>query len=133
MEIGDFAEYMFRTNVSDRAIQLNLEGIENNKDLFLCFIDLFCKGLVICYGGGSKSVDFDCLTLERFAEMKRKMGNAGIVVELSVQMNEHALPTAINSSEIDASPEDMSLDSYRFAVQHGHTTYNIWFRLQHRV
>lgn len=72
MEIGAFAEYMFRTNTGDRIIQLNLEGIENNKDLFLCFIDLFCKGLVLCYGMGSKSIDFDCLTIERFAYMKKK-------------------------------------------------------------
>lgn len=133
MEIGEFAEYMFRNNTNDRVIQLNLEGIENNKDLFLCFIDLFCKGLVVCFGNGAKSIDFDCLTIDNFNRMKTKMANAGIVVDLLVNNNVDHLPTAINSSDIDSSPEDMPLESYRFVIQHGYTTYNIGFRLQHRV
>lgn len=133
MEIGEFAEYMFKTNTTDRAIQINLEGIENNKDLFLCFIDLFCKGLVLCYGMGSKSIDFDCLTLDRFASMKKKMSNAGIVVNLDVKENESFVKTAINSEEIDGARDDLSIEDYKFVIENGYKTYRIWFRLEHRV
>jgi hypothetical protein len=131
MEIGAFAEYMFVTNTTNRLIQINLEGIENNKDLFLCFIDLFCKGLVLCYGMGSKSIDFDCLTLDRFDSMKQKMKNAGIVVNLDVRENDTFMNTAINSEEIDRSPEDLPIESYKFVINSGYKTYNIWFRLSH--
>jgi len=66
MEIGDFAEIMFTKNENNYPIPINFEGIENNKDLFLCFMDLFCKGLIICYGNGNRSINFDDLDLDKF-------------------------------------------------------------------
>lgn len=133
MEIGDFAEHMFVRNTTNRLISLNLEGIENNKDLFLCFVDLFCKGLIACYGEGQSSVDFDSITLERFQHLQKKMRNAGIIANLDIIDNPVEIPTSINSHEIEMSPDDQPLESYYFRIFNREKTYQIHFTLEHRV
>lgn len=132
MDIIEFAEHMFVRNRDDRKIALNLQGIENNKDLFMFMIDLFCKGLILCYGDG-KSIDFESLTVEKFDHVKRKMANAGIVIKLSVIENETYMPTRVNSAEIEAMPENDPLESYNFKIHHGYNTYLLHFGLSHSV
>lgn len=127
-DITAFSEYMFQTNIHNRKIQLILEGIENNKDLFLFLMDLFCKGLVLCYGVNN-SVDFDSLDLDKFAYIKSKMGNAGIHIHLDVKENPIHMPTSINSEEIDAESPDKPVDQYIFKIYKGQHTFNIRFAL----
>lgn len=127
-DITEFSEYMFLHNINNRKIQLNLEGIEDNKDLFLFFIDLFCKGLVLCYGQNN-SVDFDTLDLDKFAHIKTKMGNAGIIINLSIVDNPIFMATSINSAEIDAQDCNKSISEYVFKIYKGNHTYNITFIL----
>lgn len=132
MEIGEFAEYMFVTNTSDRSIYMNLEGIENNKDLFLCFIDLFCKGLILKFGNGATSINFEDLNLDKFSYLKIKMAQAGICIHLDIQENEIELPTSINGEEIDNEDENKPLESYIFKICNGKTNYHIHFSLEHK-
>lgn len=127
-DITEFSEYMFKNNTNNRKIQLNLEGIENNKDLFLFFIDLFCKGLVICFGENN-SIDFDTLDLDKFAYIKQKMGNAGIHINLSIDQNPIYMNTSINSAEIDSQDPNKSVHEYVFKIYKGELTYNITFTL----
>lgn len=61
------------------------------------------------------------------------MGNAGIIINLNIDESDVFLPTAINSREIDTSSENLPIDSYKFCIQNGFKTYNIGFRLEHRV
>jgi hypothetical protein len=117
MEIGEFVEYMFVGNTSDRPIYMDLVGIENNKDLFLFFLDLFCKGLIAKYGNGSSSVNFDDLDVVKFTYLKRKMALAGIILHLDIIQTENAVfPTAINSEELDAEDDNKPLESYKFKI-----------------
>lgn len=127
-DIIAFTEYMFRKNTNNRPIHLNLEGIESNKDLFLFFIDLFCKGLVVCYGVNNK-VNFDDLNMDKFAYIKQKMANAGIQIDLNVKQHPTELQTFINSDEIDAEPEDKELKDYVFKLYNHKTIYEIKFKL----
>lgn len=126
--ITEFSEYMFKNNIHNRKIQLNLEGIENNKDLFLFFIDLFCKGLVICFGENN-SVDFDTLDLDKFSYIKTKMQNAGIHINLNIEQNPIHMMTSINSQEIDCEDPNKPVHEYIFKIYKGALTYNITFTL----
>ena len=42
------------------------EKIKNVNDLFkFCYLDLFCKGIVFVYGGETKSVELNSLSLDQ--------------------------------------------------------------------
>lgn len=127
-DITEFSEYMFKNNTYNRKIQLNLEGIEDNKDLFLFFIDLFCKGLVLCYGNNN-TVDFDTLDADKFAHIKTKMANAGIHINLSIKDNPIYMPTSINSDEIDSQDSDKPIHEYVFKIYKAQHTYHITFTI----
>jgi len=129
MEIGDFAEIMFTKNENNYPVLINFEGIENNKDLFLCFMDLFCKGLIICYGNGNRTINFDDLDLEKFKYIQTKMMNSGIVIHMNVVPVDYELPTSINSNEIESQPDDLSLESYHFKIYNKFYIYDISFEL----
>lgn len=132
MEIGDFAEIMFTKNENNYPVPINFQGIENNKDLFLCFMDLFCKGLIICYGNGNRSINFDDLDLDKFKYIKTKMANAGIVINMNVIKVEYLLTTSINSNEIERQLDDLPLESYHFKIYNNFFIYDMSFEL-HRV
>lgn len=132
MEIGQFAEHMFLRNKDNKPINLSLEGIENNKDLFLFMIDLFCKGLVLCYGTNN-SVDFDSLNVENFAYLKKCMHAAGIVITLDIIELPIPIPTSINGAEIDDDVDDKPLESYVFRIYKNSNMYQIRFSLTHNI
>lgn len=132
MEIGDFAEIMFTKNENNYPVPINFQGIENNKDLFLCFMDLFCKGLIICYGNGNRSINFDDLDLDKFKYIKTKMANAGIIINMNVIKVEYLLTTSINSNEIERQLDDLPLESYHFKIYNNFFIYDMSFEL-HRV
>lgn len=125
-DIIAFSEYMFIKNTYNRPIQLNLQGIENNKDLFLFLIDLFCKGLVICYGTNN-SVNFDDLDLPKFQHIKSKMANAGIIIDMEITNSPIEIPTSINSEELEAEEDHKELKEYTFKIFKGLHIYNIKF------
>lgn len=127
-DILEFATYMFLENKLNRIIRLDLQGIENNKDLFLFLIDLFCKGLVICYGENN-TVNFDDLDITKFNNIKQKMLNAGIIINLNIIENLFSLPTHINSTEIDSEFDNKELEEYIFKIFKGYQIYEITFSL----
>ena len=127
-DILEFATYMFFENKDNRLIRLNLQGIENNKDLFLFLIDLFCKGLVICYGINN-TVNFDDLDINKFNNIKQKMFNAGIIINLELIQTDVALPTHINSAEIDSESDNKELEDYIFKIYKDTQIYEIRFSL----
>lgn len=133
MEIGDFAEIMFTKNQDNYPLAINFEGIENNKDLFLCFMDLFCKGLVLCYGNGNRSIDFDDLDFEKFNHIKIKMANAGVIIHMNFVNTEYLQFTSINSEEIEYQPNNLPLEEYHFKIFNKSFIYDINFSLSRIV
>jgi hypothetical protein len=127
-DIIAFSKYMFLENKNNKIIRLDLQGIENNKDLFLFFIDLFCKGIIVCYGINN-TVNFDDLDNEKFNFIKQKMFNAGIIINLNISQNIINLPTHINSSEIDAEIDNKQLEEYIFKIYKEFQIYEITFSL----
>lgn len=101
MHINDLADFMFIKNTNNSLIELELNGIEDNKDLFFFLVDLFCKGLVLLYGTNNK-VEISDLTLEDFNTVKQKMALAAVDV--------HLLITEVPQDEEDVEPEDESSD-----------------------
>lgn len=143
MEVSDLADFMFKRNVNNVVLELSLGGIENNKDLFFFILDLFCKGLVLLFGGEDNSVDVDTITMDNFNIVKEKMLCAGININMAfypndidlqdgevVEMSKRAL---LNLDEINASPDNKPLDEYVFKLLTIKNQFVISFNLLHRT
>lgn len=143
MEVSDLADFMFKRNVNNVVLDLSLGGIENNKDFFYFILDLFCKGLVLLFGGEENSVDVDTITMDNFKIVKEKMLCAGININMAYYPNDIDLQdgevvdmskrTVLNLDEINSSPDNKPLEEYVFKLLTIKNQYIISFNLLHRT
>lgn len=129
--MSGLVEYVFR-NEKNTKIYLNLpfgeEGIRNDHDLFLFFVDLLCKGLVLLYGNGGQRVLIDNLSFENIDYVKSKLKNAGVI--LNIQTKE-----VIGDKSIVVKPAIVSegntntLKDYVLRIVTNGLEYNISFEL----
>lgn len=144
MHINDLADFMFVKNVNDAIIGLQMDGIEDNKDLFYFCLDLFCKGLVLMYGNGN-SVNVDEISMEQFTSIQKKMKNAGILVHLSVfediDDNDNSSDSdngdhdkaSVNIDHIESLPNTLPINEYMFVLRNGTHVYRVTFDLVHTL
>jgi hypothetical protein len=142
MHIDDLAKFLFTENVNNVTIELSLGGIEGNKDLFFFCLDLFCKGLVLLYGEGGKSVSIDTITQEQFMHIKHKMLCAGVKVDLSlypmdidvdVRTDDNKSISILNIDELNNAPSDKPLQEYEFKLINHDMMYIVNFDLVHKI
>ncbi len=141
MQIDDLAKFMFTENVNDVTIELSLGEIANNKDLFFFCLDLFCKGLVILYGGGSRSISIDTITEDQFKHIQKKMMCAGIKVnlnifpldiEVEVKDENNRNISVLNIQELTEAPDNKPFHEYEFKLINQDMMYTINFNLVHK-
>jgi hypothetical protein len=82
MDLDNFTNYLFLEN--EGLAYLDIQGLENTKDMFCFCLDLFCKGLVILYGNEEKRVYVEMMTYDQFLVVATKMKRAGILVHMSL-------------------------------------------------
>lgn len=142
MQIDDLAKFLFTENVNNVTIELSLGGIEDNKDLFFFCLDLFCKGLVLLYGKGSRSVSIDTISEEQFKNIKSKMLCAGIKVDLSiypldidvdVKTEDNKSISILNIEELNSAPSNKLLQEYEFKLINHDMMYIVNFNLVHKI
>jgi hypothetical protein len=75
-------------------------------------------------------VDFDDLDERKFAYIRGKLANAGIIIHLDITQNTDPQPTSINSAEIENGEDNCPLESYIFRITRKYSTYNIRFSLR---
>lgn len=135
MAVEHLAGFVFLHNVHDAVIELSMEGIRNNKDLFYFCLDLFCKGLVMLFGDDRNRVDLDGLDMVKFSVVRHKMLLAGIDTLLQVETKEPD-PTSnvyLNLKDIELQRDDELLHKFRFKIHTRRTVYTISFDLRHVV
>jgi hypothetical protein len=140
MNVNDLAKFLFKENVDNKTINLNINGLENSKDLFCFCIDLLCKGLVISFGTDNK-VCINTLSIEQFEQIKQKMKCVGIEVHLEVHPITEPVENMIdlwtqnflNVQQVRASEENKRLHEYKFCIQTSEILYRIWFTLNIEV
>lgn len=131
MHIDNLAEFIFLRNKNNAEVYLQLNGIEDIKDLFFFCLDLFCKGLVLLYGEGNR-VDLETMSMEKFIDIKHKMSLAGIDVQLTTHIPESddiTASTTINLQELDSQQGNLRLSDYCFTINSPSLIYNLKFDL----
>lgn len=153
IEVDQLADFLFIKNSKDAIIDLELGGIEDNKDLFYFCLDLFCKGLILLFGKDNSLIIED-ISQDQFMIIKQKLSNAGIGVSLDILELEQIkqekelkdiiegpddIPTQslypyVDFKTLEYLPNNLSLSSYYFDINLSEKlTYRISFDLFHRV
>lgn len=131
MHINDLADFVFKKNIYDSEIFLQLFEVEDMQDLFFFCLDLFCKGLVLLYGDKNR-VCLEELSMDQFLEVRRKLRLAGIDVFLDVEPQEpvegEASPPATMIRVVEKT-DNITLDDYKFHMHTPQMKYIIHFSL----
>lgn len=77
---NEFINYVFIENENKRIyMTFTDEKIKHVKDLFKFCLDLFCKGVVFVYGGETKSVELNSLSIDQIQLIIDKLSYTGII------------------------------------------------------
>jgi hypothetical protein len=132
IQIDDLAKYMFVDN-EDTTIELDLDGVGSNKDLFCFLVDLLVKGIRILFAKSSGPVNLDDLSVDDLQYLQRQMRQAGIILNCNVIQNDMRLPPRINTKDIQEYANDAPLQSMVFQVIAEQRIYLIDFDLVYHL
>ena len=93
---NELLEILFKRDIGDNTIDLNLYQLRDNKDLFYFFFDLVTKGVVYLYGTGN-SVVLDDISSEQFDYIAKRLMHAGIKVNKTVRPNDSCSASTVIS------------------------------------
>jgi hypothetical protein len=142
IQVEHLAEYIFKTNAVDKKhIFLDVRSLNTSKELFYLFFDLFCKGLMILYGGSDKLLCLNNVSLEQFETVKSLLWYAHIGLFIAI----HELKDAVMLDIIDEGetcerrviqkslatlrrmPNDSPIEDYKFSIMMNDIVMQIHF------
>lgn len=141
IDINELAKYIFVTNQTERnEIFLDVKSLKTNKELFFFFFELFCKGLVLLFGEGSK-LCLDTLAMEqldavrglmRFAHIKLNVvvydeDTAKMIDEIEVADERKIVNDSMQ--KLRASKSDLQISEYVFNLFINKVLYIISFEV----
>jgi hypothetical protein len=129
LSLAETLDFIFLKNVRDLPIKLNLWQLDGPYDLFLFFIDIVCKGLVLLYGEGITRIRFDTITREQIMYVTKKLKNAGI--ELVIETRPINTDNNVNMCPIYIvkAPPETSLTDFKLVMALPECYYDISFKL----
>lgn len=152
--INELAYFIFKNNIDNARIELDLDGIHNMKDMFFFCYDLFCKGLVILFGT-ENTVNINKISKEQFNIVSERLEYAGIKTKLIISdidktnndinenyndnlvkdLNETILYPYVNIKDIEDNLNvNLELHEYIFEIYlTSNLHYRISFELFHKV
>lgn len=135
MSINSLADFVFIKNTTNKTVQLNINGIDNTRDLFCFCLDMLCKGLVMTFGQDNK-VALNELTLEDFQVVQEKLKCIGIKCMLEVYPAEKIgdaiglwQQNYLNVQSVRNSKENLRLEDYHYDIQTLENVFKIRFSL----
>jgi hypothetical protein len=127
MHVDDLAEFLYVKNKSNARINLDLQGIEDIKDLFCFCIDLLCKGLI--YVCNNTNIDLDTITEDKFKLTSDKLSRTGIQTNLSINPNIENLPSQVDMGIAFTNPAITNLCDHEFKIVTINNVYKVKFEI----
>lgn len=128
IHIADLAKYIFEENLQQQnEIFLDVRTLQTNKQLFLFFFELFCKGLVILFGSAEGRLELNSVSSEQFDVVRECLRRAHIKLKLTTydadmaRLLDHDVTSSRNVADRSAAQlrdadEDLPLDEYTFEI-----------------
>ena len=141
LSYNEIIQYIFLNNMDRKRILLNLDKISNNKELFICCLDIFCKGLVYMHSKTGKKVIVNNLTEDDIQNTIDRISMTGIITIISLlspidaeelsdmKHTRKCIKESINN--IHALKDDDFLHNFYFTLNVGNVIYKIKFDIIH--
>jgi hypothetical protein len=145
VDYAQLLDFIYTKNNNKRCF-LQTPQLNNTKELFCFCLDLFCKGILICYGNETKSVNLEELTLDQLKLVIDKLSMTGIMTIIEIQQlnkkvneDEESILVVTNNakeilqnslSNIYANDNNALLSSFKFDLQVRDFMYIIRFEIQ---
>lgn len=135
MSINDITKVIFKDNVNDQRIFLDIANPDNNVqtpyDLFLFCVDLLCKGLVLLYGDNTNNkVEIEKLSMEQVYFVQKKLKNAGFIMNFTVKdVSVFAGQGIITIPPCIVKNGDSSIEEYALRIVSSNKEYTVTFSL----
>jgi hypothetical protein len=84
VDYAQLLDYIFTKNNNKRCF-LQTPQLNNTKELFCFCLDLFCKGILICHGKETNSVNLEELSLDQLKLVIDKLSMTGIMTIIEMQ------------------------------------------------
>ena len=144
-------------NHRGKRLVIQAESINTTKNLFYFCLDLFCKGLLYCFGDEQNRVRIDTITLPQIQEVIDKLGYTGIMTVIHVEQGKDFMnnieyhgygdqlaltqqnsvsftspPQFVQNSlnNIEKKPDNEDLSSYKFHLVIKELIYIIHFEIK---
>jgi hypothetical protein len=105
VDYAQLLDFIYTKNNNKRCF-LQTPQLNNTKELFCFCLDLFCKGILICYGNETKSVNLEELTLDQLKLVIDKLSMTGIMTIIEIQQ----LNKKVNEDDDDDEDDDKDED-----------------------
>lgn len=152
----ELIEYIYENHKCNRLV-IQTESISTTKKLFYFCLDLFCKGLLYCFGDENDRVRIDTITLPQLQKVIDKLGYTGIMTVIHFEQGkdfmdniayhgygDHLSLTQQNSvsftfpsqfvqnslNNIEKKPDNDELSSYKFHLVINDIIYIIHFEIK---
>lgn len=116
-------------NPSNRSIDMCLEGLEDQYDIFCFATDLLTKGILLLYGVNNK-VELENISKEQFDFVALQMKKAGIVIYMDI------INTPSNKDVGIFFPKNtnsVNLSDYFLILNSKHCKYKISYKLERYI
>jgi len=134
LEYNNVIKYIFTQNHENKRILLNLDKAKTDNELFICCLDIFCKGLVYMHEYDSRVILND-LTTSHIQDTIDRLSMTGImtIIEILQNNNTDSTPTKTiiqnNINVLSESSDNVDISKLHFDMIIGELIYRIRFQI----
>jgi|688.fasta_scaffold472443_2 hypothetical protein len=144
VETDQLAKFIFLDNKSEKLVNIEIDGVKNNRDMFMFCTELLYKGIQYLYDHDKSGIDIDGLTDEQFKHIQKRLLLTGIEVVLRCEVlplqqenpiismkrvpsKQHMVENPIVLGHCSSTP----LDHHHLVISTEKAVYDISFKLVH--
>ena len=125
MDADTLARHLFMQNEKDQPVILTIPNLSDSFQLFSFCIHMTIQGLML--NESVESLELDSIPLERIEYVGRKLENAGIKMQISIEPPDESL--AQPQIQMRAKPHVKSVADIALFLQTAKSTYVLTFEL----
>ena len=104
-EMNQLVKFVFSDNRHNNRMVIESSDFKNTRDLYFFCIELTMKGMSFLYGDENQKVDIEYLSLDQLENIKTKLANAAI--ELNVDIT--PVETNLDNNQTDETEESTQI------------------------
>lgn len=133
-EMNELVKFVFSDNKHNNRMVIESSDFKNTRDLYFFCIELTMKGMAFLYGDKNEKVDIELLSIEQLDNVKTKLSNAAIELNVDIKPVLTNIENDINTEIIYNIPQNdfeinYKLEDYSLKLIKKNMLYIITFKI----